>query len=673
MKRSFTVLIMTLLVSVLFLNAQDNRNLEREKEKNVNLGKRTALVIGNGDYLTARKLPNPVNDASDMTAALTDLGFEVISGSNLDLKQMREKVREFGDKLKTNGGVGLFYYAGHGVQVNGRNYLIPVEADIPREDEIGDYSFSLEQVFNKMATANNGFNIVILDACRNNPFARSWTRDLSEGGLAQVTAPTGTFIAYATDANRTASDGTGRNGIYTSELLKIIKQPNLKIEETFKEIQKAVRDVSNGKQIPWVASSFSGDFYFKYEKPVPNKTSPAMGAQEVPKSSGFHPLAFSGSEKFKKGDYDGAISDFKYAIELDASHAADYRYGLTKVYFQRGSSRFEQGNYEGALTDMNSAIETSPTPDAVIFNYRGIVRAALKKYDEAISDYNKAIEIDPNLAVSYANRGDLYKKRGDKTKADLDYQSAKKLDQTVYTPGSKPDKDPQIVATVNLLIASANEETNEGRLDAAIIDLTQAINLIPKKASLYILRGNAKLLKGYLGGFAVDYPAATRLGATSLDGDNFKFLLANTTKAIELNPKNVTAILNRSLLYFAHGECGKGNKDIKLAISTDPNSYTAKMFDIFFSPEFASDKKGLEKLNRIIELDPKSSFAYFIRAEIYSEMGKKEESQADLAKLLELSQEDNVVVNVFLRRSLQEIGGKNAFDRMTEVFVCMGT
>ncbi|MEZ5426360.1 MAG: SUMF1/EgtB/PvdO family nonheme iron enzyme [Pyrinomonadaceae bacterium] len=224
--------------------------------------KRTALVIGNANYTTARKLVNSVNDATDMAAALDQLGFEVISGTDLNLREMIDKVREFGDKLRANGGVGLFYYAGHGVQVSGRNFLVPVDADIPREDEVAFYTLQLDLVLQKMATANNGLNIVILDACRNNPFARSWNRGADETGLAQVTAPTGTFIAYATSPGRTASDGTGRNGLYTSQLLKYIKQPGLKIEEAFKQVTIGVDRSSGGTQIPWTSSSLRGEFYF---------------------------------------------------------------------------------------------------------------------------------------------------------------------------------------------------------------------------------------------------------------------------------------------------------------------------------------------------------------------------------------------------------------------------
>ncbi len=276
---NFVLLAFLVFLTAISLNAQ-NRQLT-QKKPDISKAARIALVIGNGEYTNARKLTNPVNDANDMAKTLNELGFEVISGTNLNLQQMTEKVREFGDKLKVSGGVGLFYYAGHGIQVNGRNYLIPVNADITREDEIDFAALNFDLILRKLATANNGLNIVVLDACRNNPFARSWSRDAGDGGLAQVTAPTGTFIAYATSPDRTASDGTGRNGLYTAELLKHIKQPNLKIEEAFKQVTIAVDQKSDGKQVPWTSSSLRGEFYFLFDKSLA-VNSPKPTAEKLP-------------------------------------------------------------------------------------------------------------------------------------------------------------------------------------------------------------------------------------------------------------------------------------------------------------------------------------------------------------------------------------------------------
>ena len=146
--------------------------LNREKPAVGQTERRIALVIGNGDYLRTKSLANPANDAEDMAKTLRDVGFEVLSGVNQSKRQMESLIREFGLKL-ASGGTGLFYYAGHGLQVGGSNYLVPVDAEIPEEDEVQYQTVPLDLILTKMTTAKNDLNIVILDACRNNPFARS--------------------------------------------------------------------------------------------------------------------------------------------------------------------------------------------------------------------------------------------------------------------------------------------------------------------------------------------------------------------------------------------------------------------------------------------------------------------------------------------------------------------
>ena len=220
--------------------------------------RRVALVIGNGAYKDS-PLMNPVNDARDMAAALRGMGFEVIFGENLSQTDMKRNIHAFGEKIR-NGGVGLFYYAGHGIQVRGSNYLIPVDATITSEEEVEYESVNAGQLLSQMAAARNRLNIVILDACRNNPFARSFRS--AEKGLASIDAPSGTLIAYATAPGSVASDGAGRNGLYTQELLKYMKQPDVGIEQLFKQVRAAVRSRTEGKQTPWESSSLEGDFYF---------------------------------------------------------------------------------------------------------------------------------------------------------------------------------------------------------------------------------------------------------------------------------------------------------------------------------------------------------------------------------------------------------------------------
>jgi uncharacterized caspase-like protein len=172
--------------------------------------RRLALVIGNAAYPGA-PLANPVNDARAMTAALRSAGFEVISRENATHMDMLQVLREFGDKLKAQRGTGLFYFAGHGVQVKGRNFLVPVGSRIEREDEVAGLAIDVGHVLGKMESANNPLNMLILDACRNNPFVRSFRS--SQQGLAQMDAPVGSLIAFATAPGSVAHDGQGANGL----------------------------------------------------------------------------------------------------------------------------------------------------------------------------------------------------------------------------------------------------------------------------------------------------------------------------------------------------------------------------------------------------------------------------------------------------------------------------
>jgi hypothetical protein len=219
---------------------------------------RIALVIGNSAY-SSGPLKNPVNDAADMAATLQKLGFNVILKRNANLETMEEAVEDFGNLLK-KGGVGLFYYAGHGVQVNGVNYLIPIGAKIRREADVKYHSVDANKILDEMAYANNGLNIVILDACRDNPYARSF-RSATRGLAIVSSAPTGTFISFSTGPGQLAKDGQGRNSPYTKALLENIAEPGLTINKVFMNVRSKVMKETG--QVPWELSSLVGDFYFR--------------------------------------------------------------------------------------------------------------------------------------------------------------------------------------------------------------------------------------------------------------------------------------------------------------------------------------------------------------------------------------------------------------------------
>jgi len=219
--------------------------------------RRTALVIGNGSY-EGGPLINPANDATDMAAKLKSLDFDVILKKNSHLQDIEEAMEEFGNRLK-RGGVGLFYFAGHGVQIGGVNYLLPIGVKVRKESDVRYQAIDANRILDEMANANNGLNIVILDACRDNPYGRNF-RNASRGLAIISAAPEGTFISYATGPGQLALDGSGRNSPYTEALMKNMTIPGLPIEQVFKNVRVQLTPY---KQTPWEMSSLKGDFYFK--------------------------------------------------------------------------------------------------------------------------------------------------------------------------------------------------------------------------------------------------------------------------------------------------------------------------------------------------------------------------------------------------------------------------
>ena len=229
---------------------------------------RVALVIGNETYEKS-PLKNPVNDATAIAASLRKkCGFTVLEHTNLNREDMLEAVHKFSKSIK-RGGVGLFYYSGHGIQVKDENYLVPVDANIEEEYQVKIQCVSMNSVLEMMENARNRVNILVLDACRNNEFERRY-RSSGGGGLAGITdAPKGTFIAYATGPGKVALDGTGSHSPFTVALLEKMTMPGLKIEDVFKQVRTRVTKDTKDRQLPWELSSLTGDFYFVLPPEVP--------------------------------------------------------------------------------------------------------------------------------------------------------------------------------------------------------------------------------------------------------------------------------------------------------------------------------------------------------------------------------------------------------------------
>lgn len=232
---------------------------------------RTALIIGNADYSFA-PLRNPINDAEAMTNALKSAGFKVIMVTDADQAKMVQAVRDFGTQLKQRRGVGLFYFSGHGTQIDGENYLLPVATEFSSLDDVKKKAVTALAVVDAMAAAHGDLNIFILDACRNNPIDPNGAK-----GLSRIDSNARLFISYATSPGLTALDGEGNNSPYAKYLYQSIDAPNLDIEDTFKRTLKGVYVETKGEQTPWIASTFFGDFVFR-----PSGEPPAAAGNEEP-------------------------------------------------------------------------------------------------------------------------------------------------------------------------------------------------------------------------------------------------------------------------------------------------------------------------------------------------------------------------------------------------------
>jgi len=248
---------------------------------------RYALIIGNADYTYAEKLRNPVNDANDIAASLKKVGFNVEVKFNVTDAELRKSIDAYTTRLKSQDTVGLFYYAGHAIQLNGNNYLAPINFQFSNPDDIQHSGFDLRILLDKLSEANNKANVIVLDSCRNNPFSHIDEGELSrsikksdrglirknkekqivqDAGLGSMDAPINTLIAYSTKPGYVAADGIGRNSPYTEALIKAINVDGLPIAQVFADVRKSVYNNTQGKQLPWESSSLTDSFQFKTRK-----------------------------------------------------------------------------------------------------------------------------------------------------------------------------------------------------------------------------------------------------------------------------------------------------------------------------------------------------------------------------------------------------------------------
>jgi Flp pilus assembly protein TadD len=563
-----------------------NRQLVQTGSTDANAGKRLALVIGNGAYTTAPPLRNPPNDARDMASTLRALGFDVTNGINVNQREMKRLIREFGQKLKA-GGSGLFYYAGHGVQSKGRNYLIPVDADIQSEVEAEDAGVDVSLVLGYMDDAQNGLNIVILDACRNNPFARSF-RSASDG-LAQVDAPTGTLIAYATAPGRVASDGAGQNGLYTYELLKQMRVSGLSATEMFMRVRAEVMKRTGNKQVPWEASSLVGTFYF---------SSPRNGAE-----TGTSGIA-------NETKFDSPAFELSYWETIkNSTDPEDFKAYLAKY----PNGQFAELARRRSVSPPSTASPSSPAPAAT----RSVVDQYIKSGDElgrenkwtdAEVEYKLAVRLDPTNPEGHNKLGLALHTNRKFSEAEAEYRAALRLALNN--------------AEAHYGISRAVRE--QKRLVEAESEIREAIRLEPGNAKFHASLGNT------LGVYQQKYAEAeAELGqAIRLEPNNVEWhsalakilekqkryaeAEAELGQAISLEPKNaglhgVLSSLLAAQKKYAEAEA-EGREALRLAPTQSwAHSFLSRL--LLIQNKFAEAET---EAREAIRIDPKNAYGHWL-------------------------------------------------------------
>ena len=466
----------------------------------VHADQRVALVIGNSAYQHTPRLENPKNDATDMAAVLKQLGFQVIDGFDLDKTAFERKVRDFSVALRT-AEVGLFFYAGHGLQVGGQNYLVPVDAKAETADALDWEMVRLDLVQRTMERAVST-NIIFLDACRNNPLARNLARAMGTrsadigGGLAAVESGVGTLISFSTQPGNVAQDGAGRNSPFTGALVKRIAESNDDLSALLIDVRNDVRKETQNRQVPWEHSALTGRFYFNPAARPASSAAPAtQSAQPQPSDAA---QAWSLAER----STDPAVLEAFIKYYGDTFYAAMARSRLAEMKRQQVAV----AELPKAPPSANSSAGSGPPPQEfknsreMREQYAALVSqghrsANNRDYDAAIAEYSEAIRLNSKDSQAFFARGLAFSNKGDNDRAITDYSEAIRL-------------EPQYAAAFN---NRGDAYANKGDYNRAISDYNEAIRLEPQYALAFCNRGRAKRAKGDGTGGGADIDRAKQL------------------------------------------------------------------------------------------------------------------------------------------------------------------
>lgn len=551
--------------------------------------KRLALVIGNANY-DKGALKNPVNDALLMDSTLRVLGFDVILDTNIGTKtKFLEKVLEFG-KLRSQYDLGLIYYAGHGVQINGYNYLLPTKEKYDSEFHVKEMGgVSVQSIMEFLQTkSSNKISILILDACRDNPFENNWlaTRSIKGKGLAKMQAPAGSLIAFSTTSGNTAPDGEGRNSLYCQKLTKNMLTEGITLPEVFQNTRSEVLEESQKLRYEQLTEETtkltSGKFYFRKK-----------------------------SYKVQKKIIDSLTRDFfdedkkKYlrALEILSSILSEDSKNKYALY-KKGEVLAEMGYYKKALDNYNYSVSLYPYCSEC-YRKRGYYYAFYldsANYKKAINDLNKSIQLDSNNCKSYSNLGDIYFVLKDYEKALYNYNISVEIEP--LNPVWLEDR-------IDIYILQNNYKD-------ALNDLNKTIELYPE--SSYYFNNRADFYWDYL--------------------EEYDLALKDYAKVIDLNNdsyQTARAINNRAIIYINQGEDKLAIEEYSKAIIIEPTEPLCYSNRARRWQHLGDYTKALNDFTKSIELETDNTEWYVYRAECYQEMGDLTSALKDYDKMIDLN------------------------------------
>jgi uncharacterized caspase-like protein/Flp pilus assembly protein TadD len=449
------------------------------------MANRKALVIGNDDY-QGNQLKNAVNDATSVASGLKSMGYSTTLVTNVSRQAMESAISAFAEGLN-HGDTAVFYYAGHGLQVNGENYLVPTNFKVAGAADVKYQGYSLSTLLNELTAHGATTEIVILDACRNNPFRG--TRSIQEG-WASVATSEGTLIAFGTSPGSTASDDpNSSHGLFTQELLKYLTSSSLSAEAMLQEVRQDVIRASDGTQVPWTASSLTGSFHFKPGLDAAMAPLPVLSSSTSDSAIGASGRSVGTSPATKRDHF---TASSLYANQ-PLPESRNINPGDQKDYYPliaRAATLAQDGNYSSSVRTLKAVLELDPR-SALALRILGLVFNLMGQHGKSVAVLNRAVAIDPQDANLYYYLC-LVRGRSDASDAIEDCEASLGIDPT----------------NPNTHLGLANALLDLGDLDRARAEAQQAIQMDPHSGLGYSVLGKILASHGDMTGAQEDYSRA---------------------------------------------------------------------------------------------------------------------------------------------------------------------